>query len=119
MHDQPDPCEILEVAVAFLRDELLPVAAPEQSFKLRVLANALELVKRQLEAGDHAASEAQARLESLLGKGADNTALAQRIEQGAIALDDPALIDHLWATTLAKIAVDQPRYASFRAEIEE
>jgi hypothetical protein len=32
---------------------------------------------------------------------------------------DPALIAHLWATTLAAVAIDQPSYATYRREAEE
>ncbi|MFG3756176.1 DUF6285 domain-containing protein, partial [Klebsiella pneumoniae] len=60
------------------------------------------------------------RLEALLGVGgplADlNRLLCERIATGAIAADDAALRDHLWATTLDKLAVDQPTYAAYRAE---
>ncbi len=40
--------------------------------------------------------------------------LCRRIAAGEIAADDPALIDHLWATTLDTLAVDQPGYATYR-----
>lgn len=43
-----------------------------------------------------------------------NAALAQGVASGAIDGDDPALIDHLYATTLEKLAVDQPGYAAYR-----
>jgi len=36
----------------------------------------------------------------------------------ALNLADPALIDHLWAATLAKLAVDQPNYTAYRASLE-
>ena len=40
--------------------------------------------------------------------------LCRRIREGEIGLDSPGLVEHLRATTLAKLAVDQPRYASYR-----
>jgi hypothetical protein len=40
--------------------------------------------------------------------------LCRRIETGEIAADDPALIEHLWATTMATLAVDQPNYGTYR-----
>ena len=33
-------------------------------------------------------------------------------------LATPGVSDHLWATTMAKLAVDQPTYAAYRAELE-
>ena len=47
----------------------------------------------------------------------DALALSQAIAQGRVALDDPALLAHLWQTTLDRLAVDQPGYASYQAEL--
>lgn len=120
MHDRPDPSEILASATAFLRRELIPALPSDLSFKTRVLANALDLVARQVAEENAIAANAHAGLAALVGRdGTEDdltTNLASRIESGHIALTDPALIDHLWATTLAKLAVDQPNYASYRAE---
>jgi hypothetical protein len=105
MHDHPGPSEILAAATAFLRGELLPELPPDLAFKTRVLVNALDLVARQIAESAPQADDEQA------------IALAERIEQGLVALDDQALVAHLWATALAKVAVDQPTYASYRAEM--
>lgn len=43
-----------------------------------------------------------------------NQALAEQLAQGRLGLDSPGLADHLWATTLAKLAVDQPGYDTYR-----
>ena len=48
-----------------------------------------------------------------------NRALALRIRAGAMDLSTPGLADHLWATTLAKLAVDQPNYSGYRAALAE
>ena len=88
-------------------------------FALKVAANGLGIATRELKARDALASAAKQRLEALLGEKGDyealNALLCERIASGAIALDDPALLDHLWATTLDVLAVDQPRYATFKA----
>ncbi len=34
-------------------------------------------------------------------------------------LETPGLADHLWETTLAKLAVDQPNYWGYRAALAE
>jgi hypothetical protein len=47
-----------------------------------------------------------------------NRVLAARIANGEAGLDTPGLADHLWQTTLDKLAVDQPNYASYRRELE-
>ena len=43
--------------------------------------------------------------------------LSRRIAAGELSLQTPGLAAHLWATTLAKVAIDQPTYASYRREI--
>jgi hypothetical protein len=58
-----------------------------------------------------------ARLVALLGKNGSlldlNLALCDAIESRGITLETKGLADHLWATTLEKLAVDQPRYAAY------
>jgi hypothetical protein len=91
------------------------------AFTLRVGINALDLVTRQLaleQAGD--ATEA-ARLKQLLGiNGALidlNRALSDKIAKGEVDLETPGLAEHLWQTTMDKLAVDQPNYASYKREL--
>ena len=47
-----------------------------------------------------------------------NRALAERIATGEVDLQTPGLAEHLWQTTMAKLAVDQPNYGSYRRELE-
>jgi uncharacterized protein DUF6285 len=47
-----------------------------------------------------------------------NRALAERIASGEIDLATPGLSEHLWQTTMAKLAVDQPNYGSYKRELE-
>jgi hypothetical protein len=47
-----------------------------------------------------------------------NRVLADRIAKGELDLQTPGLAEHLWQTTLAKLAVDQPNYASYKRELE-
>ena len=62
------------------------------------------------------------RLSALLGGEAplevQNRALCRAIRAGEITLDTPGLREHLRATTLAKLAVDQPSYSGYRRAIE-
>ncbi len=48
-----------------------------------------------------------------------NRVLADRIAKGEVDLQTPGLADHLWQTTMDKLAVDQPNYASYRRELGE
>jgi hypothetical protein len=121
MYDDPTPQEILDAAAAFLRDEIIPVLPAYQAFKTRIVANALDLVKRQILQLNGTEADALTRLTSLLGisgtTGELSKELASQIEHGNVSLADSALIEHLWATTLDKLAVDQPNYASYRASM--
>ena len=123
MQDEPTPAELIKAVADFLRNEITPVIKGHNAFKLRVGINALELVTRQLvlEQGSDAAEAA--RLSKLLGMlgslGELNRALADRIANGEMDLQTPGLADHLWQTTMAKLAVDQPNYASYKRELGE
>jgi hypothetical protein len=79
-------------------------------------------VTRQLElVGNSDAAEA-ARLKQLLGTDGSlielNTALSEKIASGEVDLQTPGLRDHLWQTTMDKLAVDQPNYASYKRELK-
>jgi hypothetical protein len=121
MQDEPTPEELIKAVADFLRNDIAPVISGHNAFKLRVSINALDLVTRQLalEQGSDAA-EAE-RLSPLLNIQATltelNRALADRIAKGEIDLQTPGLAEHLWQTTMDKLAVDQPNYASYRREL--
>ncbi len=121
MQDQPHPAEILAAVTAFLRDVVVPEAKPRTAFQARVAANAIDLVRRQIELAGPLDDAERQRLAALLGHDAElepgNRELAQRIAEGAIGIDAPGLLDHLRATTLAKLAVDQPRYSGYLAAL--
>jgi hypothetical protein len=120
MLDAPTPVEILDVVAAMIREDFIPRLPPDAVFHARVAANAIDLVRRQLEQGDALEAASKARLESLLGFSADAESLEQtlceRIRGGDLGLGSPGLLEHLMADTLAKMSIDQPSYASYRAE---
>jgi hypothetical protein len=122
MQDEPTLTELTKAVADFLRGEIAPLIAGHQAFKLRVATNMLDLVVRQLTLeGESEAAEA-ARLKALLGIDGSlielNRQLAERIASGEVDLQTPGLADHLWQTTLDKLAVDQPNYASYKREVE-
>jgi hypothetical protein len=123
MQDEPTPTELIKAVADFLRHEITPMISGHNAFKLRVAINALDLVTRQLalEPGGDAAEAT--RLTQLLGMQGSlvdlNRALADRIAKGEADLRMPGLSEHLWQTTLDKLAVDQPNYASYKRELGE
>jgi hypothetical protein len=122
MQDEPTPIELIKAVADFLRHDMLPESSGHNAFKLRVSINALDLVTRQLtlQAGGEAAEAGRlAHLLAIHGPLAElNRALAERIAKGEVDLQTPGLAAHLWQTTLDKLAVDQPNYASYRRESE-
>jgi hypothetical protein len=121
MQDEPNPEELIKAVADFLRTDIAPQISGHQAFKLRVSINALDLVVRQLKL-EHGSDAAEvARLSQILGTqgslGELNKLLADRIAKGELDLQTPGLARHLWQTTMEKLAVDQPNYASYKSEL--
>ncbi len=123
MYDPPSPPEVLAAVARFLKEDVAPATAGHLSFQARVAANALEMMRRQLEAAPVADAAEQDRLTTLLDMDGDlaslNAELSRRIAAGEADLSTPGLAEHLWAATLAKMAVDQPTYAAYRASLAD
>ena len=122
MQDEPTPEELIKAVADFLRNDIAPMISGHNAFKLRVSINALDLVSRQLALEDGSDIAEAARLSQLLAMqgslGELNRALADRIATGEVDLQTAGLADHLWQTTMDKLAVDQPNYASYKRELE-
>lgn len=122
MQDDPKPAELTMAVADFLRSEIAPIISGHAAFKLRVAINALDLVTRQLssqEGSDAAELHGLATLLGVDGTLAElNQDLADRIARGDVDLETPGVKQHLWQTTLAKLAVDQPNYAAYKTEID-
>ena len=122
MQDEPTPEELTKAVADFLRNDIAPVLSGHNAFKLRVAVNALDLVTRQLRLEEGSDAAEAARLSQLLGQQGSlaelNRALADRISMGEADLQTPGLSEHLWQTTMDKLAVDQPNYGSYKRELE-
>ena len=123
MQDEPTPTELIKAVADFLRNEIAPFIKGHNAFKLRVGINALDLVTRQLALEPVSDAAETARLTQLLGMqgslGDLNRALSEQIASGEVDLQEPGLSEHLWQTTMDKLAVDQPNYASYKRELEQ
>jgi len=121
MQDEPTPIELTTAVADFLRNDITPVISGHHAFKLRVAINMLDLVTRQLTFAQGSDTAEAARLTQLLGiKGSLmelNRALADKIGKGEVDLQTPGLSEHLWQTTMDKLAVDQPNYGSYKREL--
>ena len=121
MQDEPTPTELTKAVADFLRDDIAPHISGHNAFKLRVAINVLDLVTRQLTLQPGSDAAEGARLRQLLGMEGSlielNRALADKIAKGELDLQTPGLADHLWQTTMDKLAVDQPNYAAYKREL--
>lgn len=107
-HDLPDAEELLEVVRAYLADDLGPRAEGRDKWLLRIAANALSIVAREMRSGATDRAAHTARLASL---GAESESqLAEAIRSGAFDDRQGELAEALWETTLDKLAVANPSY---------
>jgi hypothetical protein len=118
MQDEPTPIELIKAVAEFLRKDIAPMISGHNGFKLRVGVNALDLVTRQLALENRSDAAEATRLKQLLGADGSlmdlNRELADKIAKGEVDLQTPGLAEHLWQTTMDKLAVDQPNYASYK-----
>jgi hypothetical protein len=121
VQDEPTPTELIKAVADFLRNEIVPQIKGHNAFKLRVGINGLDLVTRQLALAEGSDAGEVLRLKQLLGVDGLlielNRALSEKIAKGEVDLQTPGLAEHLWQTTMDKLAVDQPNYASYKREL--
>ena len=83
-----------------------------------LIVNQMVSARRQI-----AAAAESARLKQMLGADGSlielNRALSEKIAKGEVDLQTPGLAEHLWQTTMDKLAVDQPNYASYKRELRK
>ena len=121
MQDEPTPIELTKAVADFLRNDITPMISGHNAFRLRVAVNILDLVTRQLTLEEGSDAKEVERLTSLLGMTGSvielNRMLAEQIAKGEVDLRTSGLAEHLWQTTMDKLAVDQPNYATYKREL--
>jgi hypothetical protein len=122
MQDEPTPIELTRAVADFLRNDIAPAISGHNAFKLRVAINVLDLVARQLALAEGSDAAEAASLKMLLGIDGClidlNRRLAEKLAAGEVDLATSGVSEHLWTTTMAKLAVDQPNYGSYKRELE-
>jgi hypothetical protein len=129
MQDRPDARELLEAVRVFLEEQVVPALEGTHQFHVRVAANVLAIVGREIEQGDDALRMEWRRLGSLLREPQEtvpegsaalveavrlrNEKLAARIRAGLS--DDGSwrreVLAHLRATAAERLAIANPKYA--------
>lgn len=110
----PKPEILLEAAIAYLRNELLPTLSGYHSFQVRVLINVLGIVQRGLQRGEALDKAEQTRLMALLSSSGSrealNDMLAERISKDEVSLDDPQLRDHILRSLDEALQINNPKW---------
>lgn len=123
MQDPPSAAELAAAVRDFLKEEASPALQGRLAFMMRVAVNALGVVERELRLGPAAEAQEHAGLVALLGRDGEleelNRELCRLIRDGQLDERDSALMAHLRATTLAKLAIDQPTYSGHKAALAE
>jgi hypothetical protein len=121
VQDTPPPAAILDLAIAQLKSVELNGGA-RAKFEMRLTTAALQLVRRAMELAPASDAAEHERLSALLVETGDleqlNRRLCALIRDGTYLLSTPGVAAHLRATTLEKLAIDQPTYASYRRALE-
>jgi hypothetical protein len=119
MNDRPTPLELIRIANETLMRDVLPDAKPGQLYPLRMIANALGIAARELEAHDKNATEETRGLNLLYNDSKNfddlntrNRQFAQDIRRGAFEKDlalEAQLRQHLIVTARRKLAAAYPK----------
>ncbi|MGE0596176.1 MAG: DUF6285 domain-containing protein [Hyphomonadaceae bacterium] len=112
--------ELIGVVSRYLRRDLRPELEGRHVFLTLVASNLLESLAREAVLGDAAQRDEVTRLTVLLGADGDvatlNAELCRRIARGDIDETSRDLMDHLAATALDRLAIEQPTYEAYRRE---
>ena len=96
---------------------------PDDKFQARLSTAAFELVERETALAPASDLAEHERLSTLITESGDLTALNRRlctlIRDGSLTLASPGVAAHLRATTMEKLAIDQPTYAAYRRALEQ
>lgn len=121
--DRPTVPELVQAVREFLETEVQPGLQGSVAFHTRVAVNVLKIVERELADGPALAAEEQARLAALLGHVGDldtlTNELIEAIRAGRMDVATPGLKEHLRSTVMAKLAIDNPRYESYRRALHD
>jgi hypothetical protein len=84
----------------------------------RVAANSLDILLRDMQLGPALREAEQQRLVAVLGHDGAREALrwelVEKLRDGSMPLDQAGLVEHLRATVVGELAIDQPSYSGFK-----
>ncbi len=111
---RPPAADMLAVIRDYLEAEILPGLRDDKWFNVKVAANMLAMIERELRLGPQANAEEAERLTALAGQGGSpeelNRLLAAAIRDGAVKSDDPQLLDHIRRTVTDALRINNPHW---------
>ena len=117
--DKPNTLELLDAVKHFLDTKIKDEVPPHLAFKLRIVENVLSIVIREIETGNDLSEEVISGLKKLVeSETANIEELALLIRDRKIDLENPELKNLLVQLSKNKIAVDNPRYSTYKKLIE-
>jgi hypothetical protein len=123
LQDMPRADELLISVRDFLREDVMSETKGRTHFLSRVAGNSLDIVLREMSLGPAHRQREHERLRAIFDSDGDLFTLRWRLvnglRDGSIALDATDLADHLRATVVNQIAIDQPRYSGFKTACEQ
>ena len=119
MTTHPTADELLAAVSGFIETRAAPQLTGRDAFLARVAVNALAVVRRELAQGPAADAAAAGRLAVLLADDgpleALNDELCAKLASGELDLTSPGVLDHLKASTIDQVRIDQPNYSGLKA----
>ena len=113
--DKPNSVDLLEAVNHFLDTKIKSEVPAHLAFKIRIVENVLNIVKREIEQGDELSKEIMFQLQNLIEEDSPTIdALALLIKDEKIDLEDQGLKDLLVTLSKNKIAVDNPNYSTYK-----
>jgi len=113
-HDGPDPATLVDAVYEFLVAEVEPELSGRVRYHVKVAANVLRIVERELRLGEEHAARQGERLQRL--GFADDAALAAAIRSGAVDERLNEIERELRDAVADKLAVARPGYGGSDGE---
>ena len=117
--DKPNSVDLLEAVSHFLDTKIKSEVPAHLAFKLRIVENVLNIVRREIEKGEELSDEVMNQLRNLIESDTPSIeTLAFLIKDQKIDLNDQDLKDLLVTLSKNKIAVDNPNYSTYKKLIK-
>ena len=117
--DRPSSVELLKAVNHFLDEKIKSEVPAHLAFKLRIVENVLNIVIREIELGQELSEDVIKDLKELIELDTANIDdLASLIKEEKINIEDESLKNLLVKLSKNKIAVDNPKYSTFKKLVE-